>query len=203
MTAALDLSALRATEYELIYILRPDVTHDKSEAVLERIKEVLAKENAKLTRVDVWGRRRMAYRVRGHARGIFVYLRFVGMGNFVAEVERNLRQLEQVMRFQTVAVERNVDLGAVTVNEDEVKLVEVEAAGEEDDNRQFEQRLGLVDMDPRPKASDSHNDDGEQSNEQASDESGSRKEASQADDPPATGDEAAGQQTKKEDGESS
>jgi small subunit ribosomal protein S6 len=120
-----------AREYETVYILRPDVESDAAERIVERLKEVIGRLDGTLTKLDNWGRRRLAYPIRKNSRGVFVYLKYVGFGDLVAELERNLRLFDEVVRFQSVLVAEDIDPASVTVDPDEVRYLHV--AGEEDE----------------------------------------------------------------------
>jgi small subunit ribosomal protein S6 len=71
-----------------------------------------------------------------------VYLRYVGYGDIVAELERNLRLLDAVMRFQTIVLADKIDARTVSVDAAEVQF---EAIVQSDDEPEltFAQRLGL------------------------------------------------------------
>jgi small subunit ribosomal protein S6 len=139
MTAANQL----AREYELIYIMKPSVSPADARKVSERITDIVDKKGAKLTRVDNWGKRKLAYPISKHTRGVFVFVKVVGFNDVVAEIERNLRNLDDVMRWQTVRLETTHDLAAVQVDPDEVKFLDVEVSEEEDEDPSFEERLGM------------------------------------------------------------
>lgn len=132
-----------AREYETIYILRPNVDPDEADKVAQRVAEVVARLDGKLTKVDNWGKRKLAYTIAKFTRGIFVYVRYVGFGDLVGELERNLRMLDSVVRFQTVKVRDMVDPQAVEVDPDEVKFLRVETTEEEEEEPNLEQRLGM------------------------------------------------------------
>ena len=150
MTAAKKL----AREYELIYILRPDAGASGGRKVSDRITDVLDKQGARMTRVDQWGRRKLAYPIGSYTRGIFVYVRFVAFPDAVSELERNLRNLDQVVRYQTVRLEGLYDLAELQVDDEEVQFADVEDAGEEDDEPTFEERLGMRRREPEPREGD-------------------------------------------------
>jgi small subunit ribosomal protein S6 len=134
-----------AREYELVYILRPTVSPSEARKVADRITEVVEKRGAKLTRVDNWGKRKLAYQIRKHTRGIFVYVKLIGFTDVVAELERNLRNFDDVMRFMTVRLEDVLDTSGLEVDPEEVVFREIEVAGEEeDDDPTFEESLGMV-----------------------------------------------------------
>lgn len=134
-----------AREYELVYILNPQVDPDEAERIANRIVEIVARLGGKITKVDHWGRRKLAYMIGKFSRGVFVCVRMVGFSDLVAEVERNLRNADQVIRFQTVRREGDFELDQVTVDPEEVKFTRVEAASpEEEAEPSFEERLGLL-----------------------------------------------------------
>ena len=134
MATAAAASPIRwAREYETIYILRPDVEKAKAEQIIERLKEVISRLDGTLTKLDNWGKRKLAYPIEKNTRGIFVYLKYVGYNDLVAELERNLRLLDDVVRFQTVLLAEDIDPASVTVDPDELQYLHVEEAEEVED----------------------------------------------------------------------
>ncbi|MFK7989246.1 MAG: 30S ribosomal protein S6 [Sandaracinaceae bacterium] len=150
MTAARKL----AREYELVYILRPTVTPSEARKVSDRVNDVITKLDAKLTLVDNWGKRKLAYTIKTSAgrftRGIFIYVKCVGYDGLVLEMERNLRLLDDVIRFQTIRLETLYDLGELTVDPEEVEFKDIEVSEEEDVDPTFEETLGMRPRPPRP-----------------------------------------------------
>ena len=144
----------RAREYETIYILRPNVDPDEADRIATRVREVIAGRGGKLLRVDNWGRRKLAYTIGKATRGVFVYVRYVGLNNVVAEVERNLRLIDDVVRHQTVQVKDKVRIEDYNVDPADVQFRRLEQPlPEEAEEPELAQRLGLVDR-PRPEGGD-------------------------------------------------
>jgi small subunit ribosomal protein S6 len=144
-----------AREYELVYILQPNVDPDEADRVATRIQEVVTKLGGKITKVDQWGRRKLAYPIKKASRGVFVFVKIVGYNDMVAELERNLRIADAVMRFQTVRKEGVFDLAEITVDPEETKFARVEAPpAEEEVEPSFEERLGLTARPPRERGED-------------------------------------------------
>ncbi len=137
-----------AREYETVYIMRPTVAADTAEGVANRVKELVAKFGGKLTKVDNWGHRQLAYEISRHRRGLFVYVRYAAVGEVVAELERNLRLLDEVIRYQTILIDDRVDLNAVNVDPDEVEFLPIEEEPEEEEWDRAKE-LGLVPREPR------------------------------------------------------
>ncbi len=153
MATAAAAPAIRwAREYETIYILRPTVDNAGAEKIIERAKDVISRLDGRLTKLDNWGKRKLAYPIQKSNRGIFVYLKYIGYGGLVAELERNLRLLDEVVRFQTVLLKEDIDLASVAVDPEEVQYLHVEEEEEESEDAELERArsLGMAPRAPRP-----------------------------------------------------
>jgi small subunit ribosomal protein S6 len=106
----LSLAPGRAREYETVYILRPDVDKETADTLTARLADSVKAEKGRLTQVELWGRRRLAYEIRGLRRGVYVYFKYLGRGNVVSELERQLRLADSVIRYQTILVRDNLVL---------------------------------------------------------------------------------------------
>ncbi len=140
--------ATNLKEYETIYILRSDVDADSAEKVQNRVSEVVGRENGKLVKVEAWGRRKLAYPVAKQKKGVYVYVKYVGKGGLVQELERNLKLADSVMKFQTILVRDSVDESTLTIDPEEVKLQRLDLPPEEEEKESREKALGLVDLGP-------------------------------------------------------
>jgi small subunit ribosomal protein S6 len=101
-----------AREYETIYILRPNTPNEGVAEVNTRIRGIIENMGGKILKVDNWGKRRLAYEVAKERKGIYLYWLFLASPGVVEEAERNLRMLDNVIRYLTVRVDENIDLGA-------------------------------------------------------------------------------------------
>ena len=141
----------RAREYETIYILRPDIDADSAEKIGTRLAEVVGRESGRLTKVESWGRRRLAYDIGKQRRGVYMYLKYLGGGKVVSEIERNLRLSDGVIKYQTVLVRSDVEAQGITVAEEDVKWERLELPPiEEDRDESRERQLGLIEPERRP-----------------------------------------------------
>jgi small subunit ribosomal protein S6 len=140
--------AVHVKEYETIYILRSDVDVEGAERVQARVAEAIGREHGKLVKVEAWGRRKLAYPVGKQRKGVYVYLKFVGGGGLVAEVERNLKLQDAVVKFMTVQTSEDVDFELLQIDPEETKLGKLELPPEEEKEESRERQLGLVDLGP-------------------------------------------------------
>jgi small subunit ribosomal protein S6 len=144
MTAtAKQIEEPRAREYETIYIMRSSVEPDEAERIGQRVREIVTARGGKLLRVDNWGRRRLAYPIKKATRGAFVYVKYVGLNDLVAEIERQLRLIDDVVRFQTVLVKERVRVEDYEVDGKDVEFQRLEQA-EPEEEPELAARLGLI-----------------------------------------------------------
>jgi small subunit ribosomal protein S6 len=124
-------------EYETIYVLRPDAAREVTESVAGRVSDAIRAVGT-ITQIENWGRRKLAYPVSKHKRGLYVYFKYVATGAAVEEVERTLRLQESVMKFQTVKVsDATVGTAAEGLAFEHVEVLE------QDEEETLAQTLGL------------------------------------------------------------
>jgi small subunit ribosomal protein S6 len=123
-----------AREYETIYILRPNTPNEGVAEVNTKVKAVIEGLGGKIVKVDNWGKRRLAYEVAKERKGIYLYWLYLGNPGIVEEAERNLRMLDNVIRFLTVKVDENVDVGVrpIEIDDTSYERAATTAADEED-----------------------------------------------------------------------
>ena len=95
-------------EYETTMVMRPELAGDQVEAMLDRVREVLKGQGGKLLALSHWGKKRLAYDIAKQGRGIYVLAHYLGQGPAVAELERNLRINDSIMRFMTIRLATDV-----------------------------------------------------------------------------------------------
>ncbi len=140
----------RSREYETIYILRPDIDADGAEKINTRLAEVVTRESGRLTKVESWGRRRLAYDIGKQRRGVYMYLKYLGGGKVVSEIERNLRLADGVIKYQTVLVRSDIEVAGVAIADEDVKFERLELPPvEEDRDESRERQLGLIEPERR------------------------------------------------------
>jgi small subunit ribosomal protein S6 len=97
-------------EYETIYILRPDLSENEVTELNQRFANVLDTEGGKVLKQNVWGKRKLAYEIKKHPKGIYVVLNYLAQPTAVKELERNFKILETALKFQTIKIADNVDV---------------------------------------------------------------------------------------------
>ncbi len=90
--------------YELICIVQPDLDETAFNGVLDRVKGWVTESGGSVDKADVWGRRRLAYEIRKQREGQYVLLNISLNPSAAAELERNIRFHESVIRHMLTLV---------------------------------------------------------------------------------------------------
>lgn len=85
-------------DYELGFILNPEVSEEEIRSVLDRIEQIVATYGGQTVKVNQWGRRRLAYPIERHRDGYYVFIDMILTPETVAEIERTLKVSEIVLR---------------------------------------------------------------------------------------------------------
>jgi len=85
--------------YELAFIIHPELDENAFNEVVQKIQGWITQAGGAVTKVDVWGKRPLAYLIRKQREGQYVWFKAQMENSFCAELERNLRITEPVMRF--------------------------------------------------------------------------------------------------------
>lgn len=91
--------------YELVFIVRPDLDENAFREVINRVQSWITEAGGAVSKIDVWGKRKLAYTIRKQREGLYVLMNTEMLPTFTGTLERNLRFLEPVMRFLITTVE--------------------------------------------------------------------------------------------------
>jgi len=90
-------------EYEMVFIVRPDLDEDAFNEVVEKVKSWISEPGGQVTNVDLWGKRRLAYPIRKQVEGQYVLMSINMSPAIGSELERNLRLMDPVIRYLILA----------------------------------------------------------------------------------------------------
>ena len=131
MTEAATKSASFLREYETVFLVKPDLTDENVDKVKEKFRGIVGREGGKFLRFTIWGKKKTQYLVAKQPRAIYLHAHYLGKPSLVAEVERNLRNLDEVSRYMSKRLADDIDPTTREPQED-LKL-----AGDVDDNKPF------------------------------------------------------------------
>lgn len=85
--------------YEIVFILRPDLTNEQVQAAIERVASRITEREGIVLSTEPWGKRRLAYPIAKHREGIYVLMRFELDGHRVQDLKNAVGLVEEVIRF--------------------------------------------------------------------------------------------------------
>jgi small subunit ribosomal protein S6 len=91
--------------YEMMVLITDTLDEEAAQAVFSRAKDVLAQQGGTLLDEAWWGRRKLGYEIDKRDHGFYGVLDFHGTAEAVAELERQLKIADEVVRFKTVRPE--------------------------------------------------------------------------------------------------
>lgn len=95
-------------QYELIYVLSPEMDEEGVKEFHTQISEIVENLGGEIETTDNWGRRRLAYEIKKHREGTYVLELINGPGVMVGELDRRLRVNDQVLRHIVVRVDEDL-----------------------------------------------------------------------------------------------
>jgi len=95
----------RTRSYEIAYLLNTEFPPEENQAFKQRIADLAKSQGAELGEVLEWERRRLAYPIKGKREGSYVFLPLTTTAATVAEIVRQLKLSEQVLRHLVIRLE--------------------------------------------------------------------------------------------------
>ena len=92
-------------KYEVMYIIRPDLEEDKYREIVEKYNALIQSNGGEVLKVEPWGKSRLAYEIEKLREGYYVLLEINVPTDFVAELERNFRIADEIMRYLVTKIE--------------------------------------------------------------------------------------------------
>ncbi len=120
----------RIREYEIIYIMKPDLTDEEQKNLVKKVEDIIAENKGQLLKVTPMGKRKLFHETKGQLRGAFMHTIFLGNNKLVPELERRLRIDENVIRYQTIKL---IDL-----------VTDVEARKAYYNSQKFDEFAGII-----------------------------------------------------------
>jgi small subunit ribosomal protein S6 len=88
-------------KYETIFVLQTGLEEEKRNALIEKFKGII-NNDGEVVKVDEWGNRRLAYEINKMREGYYVFVDFKANTTLPAELERNFKIADEVIRYITV-----------------------------------------------------------------------------------------------------
>ena len=90
-------------EYEIVYVIRPDLSDEDRAAKIERIHSLITDNGGQLGKVEDWGKRVLAYQIQHCTDGYYGLAEFQLAPDKVQTIAERLNIDEEILRYQTIS----------------------------------------------------------------------------------------------------
>ncbi|WP_025898546.1 30S ribosomal protein S6 [Sneathiella glossodoripedis] len=136
--------------YETVFIARQDISSQQVDTLTEQMSGFITDADGKVAKVENWGLRNLAYKVKKNRKGHYVLMNIDAPVDAVKEMERNLRLNEDILRHMTIRVDELDE-------EDSVMLQSKSSRGNRRDSEDSDE-----DVADKSEASEETTDEGEE-----------------------------------------
>jgi len=91
--------------YEHTFIARQDLSPQQAQALAETYSNVLTEHGGEVTKTEYWGLRNLSYRIKKNRKGHYLHLNVRAPAEAIAELERQERLSDDILRYLTVKVD--------------------------------------------------------------------------------------------------
>ena len=119
--------------YETMIVFRADLQEAGTKEQIERVRKLLEGNGGVISGIHEWGLRELAYEIEKERRGYYVLAEYTGTAATVAELERNLKLSDAVLRFVSVRQEKDTPLAAGVPGDDRPESVPGEIEDEDEE----------------------------------------------------------------------
>ncbi len=89
-------------KYELALVVNAKIEDDVRTATVEKAKEYITRFGGQISDVDDWGKKKLAYDIQKMSEGYYYFIHFDAENTVPAQVEENVRIMDNVLRFLCV-----------------------------------------------------------------------------------------------------
>ncbi len=93
--------------YEHVFLARQDLSQAQVDALAEAATKIVEDNNGKVVKTETWGLRTLTYKIQKNRKAHFVMLDIDASGDTIAELERQTRMNEDIIRYMTVRVDEH------------------------------------------------------------------------------------------------
>jgi small subunit ribosomal protein S6 len=91
--------------YEVIYIIKPNLDEEKYTEIIEKYNALIQSNGGEILKTEPWGKRRLAYEIEKIREGYYVLLQISAPVELPAELERNFKIADEIIRYLVVKIE--------------------------------------------------------------------------------------------------
>jgi small subunit ribosomal protein S6 len=94
-------------QYETVFIMTPVLSDEQMKETVSKFEKILLEHGCEIIHQENWGMKRLAYPISKKSSGFYHLIEFKAEGSFVKELEIQYKRDERIMRFLTVALDKD------------------------------------------------------------------------------------------------
>jgi small subunit ribosomal protein S6 len=91
--------------YENIVILNAALADEEAEAAITKIKELIAAQGGEVLKVDIWGRKKLAYEIKKQKKGLYVLLFYKTPSATIKKLEEFYKVFDTVLKYSILKLD--------------------------------------------------------------------------------------------------
>jgi small subunit ribosomal protein S6 len=123
-------------KYETVFIVNPNIESEDIEKVIEDTQNLISGSGGTVIKVDKWGKKRLAYEVKGNRDGYYVLVDFEAEPQFIQRLGRYYGLTEEIIKYMTLRAE---ELQGMRSSESKDKEESLSEESEEEDEEDYEE----------------------------------------------------------------
>ncbi len=120
-------------KYETVFIIDPSIESEDIEKVIEDTQNLISGSGGTVIRVDKWGKKRLAYEVKGNRDGYYVLVNFEAEPQFIQRLGRYYGLTEEIIKYMTLKAEELTRVRSAEPKEEEEEEFLLEESADEDE----------------------------------------------------------------------
>ena len=103
--------------FETTFIVNAGLDDPQIDAIIEKVRDVIVKNDGEIMELVKWGRKRFAYPIKKKNNGFYVLCEFKAVGELIARLERHFLLDENIIRFLTISLNKKALQARISGND--------------------------------------------------------------------------------------
>jgi small subunit ribosomal protein S6 len=109
-------------EYENVFVVKASLSDEELGKLKQKVLGLVNGNGGKVFKIEDWGKRKLAFKIKNHTKGVYYLINFAANPEVVFELERNFKIMDDIIRFLTVKIKDTVDAERLNTEYTEVAI---------------------------------------------------------------------------------
>ena len=99
--------------YEGLFLIDNAHANTEWDNVVKRIQDILQKNGTEILKIEKWGEKKLAYKIKGHKRGTYLLIHFNANNSAITTLRRDFQLSDYIVRFLIIKDDKIEDLSQI------------------------------------------------------------------------------------------